>query len=78
MSPPGGSDALATAALDAVPRLAAAAGHPVSTAAAAAAPAAGASAGTVRHALIALLVLGLLSGAAISGAFVARSRRATG
>ncbi len=74
----GGSDALATAALDAVPRLAAAAGHPVSTAAAAAAPAAGASAGTVRHALIALLVLGLLSGAAISAAFVARSRRATG
>ncbi len=74
----GGSDALATAALDVVPRLATAAGHPVSPAAAAAEPAAGASAGTVRHALVALLILGLLSGAAISAAFVARSRRATG
>jgi hypothetical protein len=74
----GESDALATAALTVVPRLAAAAGHPVSPAAVAAAPAAGASAGTVRHALIALLILGLLSGAGIAGAFVARSRRAVG
>jgi len=74
----GGGDALATAALTVVPRLAAAAGHPVSSTAAAAAPAAGASAGTVRHALTALLVLGLLSAAAITAAFVARSRRAVG
>ena len=73
-----GSNALATAALEAVPRLAAAAGHPVSSTAAAASPAAGASAATVRHALIALLILGLLSAAGITGAFVARSRRAVG
>ncbi len=75
---PGESDSLATAAIDVLPRLAAAAGHPVSNTASTASPATGASAGTVRHALIALLVLGLLSGAAIAGAFVARSRRATG
>ncbi len=74
----GGPDALATAALDVVPRLARAAGHPLATTAAAAAPEAGASPGTVRHAVTALLVLALLSAAAISAAFVARSRRAAG
>ncbi len=84
---PGGSDALATAAIDVLPRLAAAAGHPVSNTASTASPSTGASAGTVRHALIALLVLGLLSGAAITGGLrrpraprhrlSARSRRAT-
>ncbi len=74
----GGPDALANAALAAVPRLAAGAGHPLPTSAASASGRTGASSGTVRHALIALLALGLMAGAAIGAAFVARSRRAVG
>ncbi len=78
----GGPDALANAALTAVPRVAAAAGHPLPASAAAAAASgsgsAGASPETIRHALVAMLVLALLSAAAIGAAFVARSRRAAG
>jgi hypothetical protein len=74
----GGPDVLASAALSAVPRVAAAAGHPLPASGASSTPGAGASPATVRHALIAMLVLGLLSLVAISGAFVARSRRTTG
>jgi hypothetical protein len=76
-APSRGPDGLAAAALAAVPRLAAAAGHPLPASAAdASSRASGASAGTVRDALIALVVLGLLAAAVIAGAFVARARRA--
>jgi hypothetical protein len=71
-----GSDGLGAAAITATRRLAAAAGHPLTSASAGAGRTAGASAGTVRHAVIAMLVLTALAGAAIAAAIAARSRRA--
>jgi hypothetical protein len=70
-----GADALATTAVSAVTRLAGGAGHPLDVPAAATGAPGGASATTVRHALIAIVVLMLLAGAAISIALTQRQKR---
>jgi len=70
-----GANALGTAAIAGVQRLAAAAGHPVPASAILASAGSGASASTVRHALIALAVLAALAALGIAAAFAARSRR---
>ncbi len=69
-----GADRLATAALTATERLAAAAGHPLPAAAATPASALGASSTTIRHALIAIAILAMLAVVAIAAAVRARSR----
>ena len=68
-----GTDALATAAMSAVGRLAAAAGRPLP---ASSTPSGGAaSSATVRRALIEMLGIALLAAAGMAFAFRARSRR---
>jgi hypothetical protein len=73
--PGAGADALATAAMSAATRLAGGAGHPLNVPAAGGGSSAGASASTVRHALIAMVVLALVAAVAISAALTARSRQ---
>jgi hypothetical protein len=73
-----GTDGLATAAIAATERLAADAGHRLpANAASAQAPSLGASTSTVRHSIVALVILGLLAAVALTVAIVARARRAT-
>jgi hypothetical protein len=69
-----GTDGLATAALAAISRLATAAGHPLPAGAATTGASAGASAGTVRHALIAIGIMAALAAAGIGSAWRARGR----
>jgi hypothetical protein len=74
IKPSGSSaDALATAAMSAVPRLAAAAGRPLP--ASSASSGGPASSATVRRALIEMLGIALLAGAGVAFAFRARSRK---
>lgn len=70
------ADSLAAAAVTAVERLAAAAGHPLPPGAATSTGSGGASAGTIRHALIGLGVLALLAAAGIAAGWRARGRAA--
>jgi hypothetical protein len=72
-----GADSLGAAAVTGVQRLAAAAGHPLPASAALGSAGPGASASTVRHALIAMAVLAALAGFGIAFAFAARARRAS-
>jgi hypothetical protein len=69
-----GADGLGRAAIIAAGRLAAAAGHRLAPGATSSAPG-GASPATTDHAVLAIVVLGALAGAAIGAAFVTRSRR---
>lgn len=69
-----GADGLATAALAAIPRLAAAAGHQLPAGAGIGGAPAGASDGTVRHALIAVGVMALLAATGIGSGWRARGR----
>ncbi len=70
-----GADGLGTAAVAAVQHLAAAAGHPLPASATLATTGSGATAATLRHALIAIGVLVALAAIGIAGAFAARARR---
>jgi hypothetical protein len=69
-----GADGLASAAIAATRRLAAAAGHPLASISSSGNSSLGASTATVRHAVTAMLVLAALAGVAIAGALVARQR----
>lgn len=69
-----GTDGLADAAIVAIGRLSAAAGHPLAPSATM--PHAGPGPGTVRHALIAIAILSVVSLIGIGSAFTARNRRA--
>ena len=71
-----GADRLASAALAAMPKLAAAAGHPLPAGAAASGSASGADPATVKHALEAIMVLLSLAALSCAGAFALRARRA--
>jgi hypothetical protein len=69
-----GGDDLATAAVAATERLAAAAGHPLPAGAARAGGSVGASAGTVRHALSAIVVLAALAALGVGSGLRRRAR----
>jgi hypothetical protein len=69
-----GADGLASAAISATERLAAAAGHPLAVSPSSAGTSLGATPATVRHAATAMLVLAALAGLAMAGALVARQR----
>jgi hypothetical protein len=69
-----GADGLALAALAASARIAARAGHPLPPGAIIGPSPLGASPGTVRHALLALAVMGALTLAGVGGALAVRSR----
>ncbi|HSO99742.1 MAG TPA: hypothetical protein VLP43_12380 [Solirubrobacteraceae bacterium] len=68
------SDGLAAAAVAAIPRLAAAAGHPLPAGAGMARATTGASGATVRHALTAIGVMAVLAAVGIGTGWRARSR----
>jgi hypothetical protein len=70
-----GATGLGQAAVTATERLAAAAGHPLGNAAASGAVPLGASAATVRHAVVTLLVLSAIAALAVAAAVAARRRR---
>ena len=72
----GGADGLGRAAISATDRLAADSGHPLPPTATGAASALGASASTVREAMLAILLMAAAAAVAIAGAWIARSRRA--
>lgn len=71
-----GANGLGTAAITATERLADASGHRLPASSASASGTTGASPATVRHALIAIGVLGAIAAIGVGAAFVARSRRA--
>jgi hypothetical protein len=72
----GAPTALAAAAVDAVERLSAANGRPLPAGAASASAGPGAGASTVRHAVIAIGVMGLLAAVGVATAWRARGRAA--